>query len=962
MKFDGHEALTLTPSPEESHGLSPEDYDSIQIDQSEVSTPTGPPLARNSLIHEQILQGEQMRFELAKEEHFDLSEHLHMDMLAVSPSPPPPQLSPASSTAQSSPSGSSVNLAAANNPNGSAARKAAGAAAPAVDGYEFGRDLVVASASAAVDARDFAPELFEDTSALPHGLKIEPLPAKSRVETQIKVQMNMYPPPNERLLHLPADTISKPKLQLKHPFEVSPSTLLLDTVVVCDGDRNSRVNMCERCIKRERKRASRKKVRLPVEEAHWSADRQRRVIVFNCREVIEMGRIADVEIDGKMQQSLEIELPMRLACYCRHHREKTGFRVFFVIKDYSGRVLARGTSSPVMITDDHKAVSTGGPRPASTGGASCSASSSSEAEPNPKRQKRSDEFRAPPAASKPPSLTNISTTNVKQTHRSRGSVTSMSSSNGILSPPSASNYSGVSTAATSPIVSEKMLPQKSFDFSFGLDCEYTPKQTPQPRRESAALPTIHRIIPASGSIRGGIEVTLLGSNFIPGLVAKFGENCSISTQTWNATTIVAQLPPSPVPGPVVVSFEGIPVGDSQVFSYVDDTDRQLIELALQIVGMKMSGQLEDARDIARRIIGSSNIAGMRQLEQSVGSSGGNTNYRTSTIPLDELEALLVKMFEFMELFDTGDLPRWQLTNSEGQSALHLAACLGFDELCEFMLDHGAFIDALDKNGCSPLHFAALHNQEHVIDLLISRGAAAYKKTYTGATIMDLVDDDLRADLIGRYVITTSRFSSALSSQYPSDVSDDEDDDEETVDSSNEEALARAVAQGQTTISQNIADLFTGLKHNAVNSYQDFVDQPFWNKFIPERFTTTPPALAAAPPPSYEEIFPDGGASTSIDYSQAVVDDPKPVQRRRPARRQSAEEEVLQAWQDKRKQLNNDRMLFFFWLPVLIFTMVWISMKCVNYMNHADTNWLKESLTGLGKRVFNIPQQPPVTNN
>ncbi|KAK7678243.1 hypothetical protein QCA50_018815 [Cerrena zonata] len=126
------------------------------------------------------------------------------------------------------------------------------------------------------------------------------------------------------------------------------------------------------------------------------------------------------------------------------------------------------------------------------------------------------------------------------------------------------------------------------------------------------LPSIQRIIPAQGPIRGGIEVTLLGFNFRPGLAVKFGSNNALATHCWSETTIVTYLPPASQPGQVLVSFENhenMMLGGAQqqqVFTYTDDTDRQLIELALQIVGLKMNGKLEDAKNIAKRIVGSDN--------------------------------------------------------------------------------------------------------------------------------------------------------------------------------------------------------------------------------------------------------------------------------------------------------------------------------------------------------------------
>lgn len=103
-----------------------------------------------------------------------------------------------------------------------------------------------------------------------------------------------------------------------------------------------------------------------------------------------------------------------------------------------------------------------------------------------------------------------------------------------------------------------------------------------------ALPRMSRIIPSEGPMHGGIEVTILGENFVPGLEVTFGEMTAVSTQAWGANTLVCVLPPSPCSGPVMVDIKGsyIPAGaiQMQLFTYVDSGDKRLMELALQVVG------------------------------------------------------------------------------------------------------------------------------------------------------------------------------------------------------------------------------------------------------------------------------------------------------------------------------------------------------------------------------------------
>lgn len=83
-----------------------------------------------------------------------------------------------------------------------------------------------------------------------------------------------------------------------------------------------------------------------------------KLIQFNCPEVLDFS-------------SGTVVLPLRITCYCRHHREKTGFNVHFTVFDHSGRIVGSGITRPIMITDDHKstgvskAVSSAGQTPES---------------------------------------------------------------------------------------------------------------------------------------------------------------------------------------------------------------------------------------------------------------------------------------------------------------------------------------------------------------------------------------------------------------------------------------------------------------------------------------------------------------------------------------------------------------------------------------------------------------------
>lgn len=209
-------------------------------------------------------------------------------------------------------------------------------------------------------------------------LYIERLPAKSRVETQIPVKMTLHPMPQGiSKLHLQSYTVAKAKLMSKPTPEKHPEMLELHAMLVCtsamqdeakrsralalaagpqpiipghvrrsssgdsrssEDDKNKPANggpvhICGGCIERERKRAGRKKLKNPEEEQSWQKDEAMRIIMFNCYEVKDWTRPVpsnneDVDLPRIQypNNAGQVDIPMRITCYCRHQEEKMGFQ------------------------------------------------------------------------------------------------------------------------------------------------------------------------------------------------------------------------------------------------------------------------------------------------------------------------------------------------------------------------------------------------------------------------------------------------------------------------------------------------------------------------------------------------------------------------------------------------------------------------------------------------------------
>lgn len=728
-------------------------------------------------------------------------------------------------------------------------------------------------------------------------LRILPTPLKSRVETQIPIKMTLSPlPPGVTKLHLPGHTISKPKLLARPTPERSPDTLELHVGLVCtsameQGDLKKRaleraavvpqgylpdlddeenapqnggdVRICAGCITRERKRAARKKIKKPEEEKIWSQDEERRVIVFNTQEVKEWQPLSGVlDANGRpdpvVTRAMQIDAPMRIACYCRHHNEKMGFNVIFTIKDFQDRVIAQAMSNPIMITDDHKthpmaqvsnpqvseavtshtipvhmpqpqpmennhivpapsgpngafqlpqnngdnSVQRGGHSPYSgsvTSGKTTPTMSTSTvtgrtlsrpSSPNqggPAKKRKSSSSRvpngltmtrldtSPPPGSQTASAQLSTATSpfspnpspFQQPEQVFGALNGQAPfANGPPTPGSSdqvpffSNRSAsmdnlamaqLYSAPTSSHPSRAPSPnglrnsvangmQNQFTQSLAANLYSLPLGVNQPR----APPTIHKIIPNEGPKIGGIEVTVLGAAFFQGLEVFFGDQKATTTTYWGDSSLVCLLPPSPVAGTVAVTFkhQGVPGAQNfslgkqpPTFKYIDDNEDKLIRTALSVLGHKMSGQMVDVSDLARRILNDGNSTWASGGGSS--SSAGGPMFNHAANSHEHLESQLLKCLDLIDLDDSTHKTRLDLKRSTGHTMLHLACSLGYHRFVAALLARGANPDARDKGGFTALHMAAIHNHPEIVRRLMLVGADPTIRSLSSLTPADV---------------------------------------------------------------------------------------------------------------------------------------------------------------------------------------------------------------------------------
>ncbi|KAH9992615.1 hypothetical protein BJV77DRAFT_1060383 [Russula vinacea] len=278
-----------------------------------------------------------------------------------------------------------------------------------------------------------------------------------------------------------------------------------------------------------------------------------------------------------------------------------------------------------------------------------------------------------------------------------------------------------------------------------------PSLTPVPQ------PRIHRLIPSSGPIIGGIEVTILGSNFHPSLQLDclFGDVMASSTQRWSDNTLVCILPPRQTSGVVAVWFNGMQKDDDGtppcLFTYTDESDRALMELALQVVGLKMTGRLEDAKSVAMRIVGPANedaLSGSNAPNETQHVADSISLSLRSALhhmgPWSGLEKMVIDLLSLLDVrIDTpsgASLARaMDHKTSGGQTLLHFAAFLKYPTLVSFLIEHEVDKDARDHNGHTALHLASLVGAQGCAAVLLDAGANVEIVNVEGKTAQELAD-------------------------------------------------------------------------------------------------------------------------------------------------------------------------------------------------------------------------------
>ncbi|KAH3685742.1 hypothetical protein WICPIJ_003291 [Wickerhamomyces pijperi] len=855
--------------------------------------------------------------------------------------------------------------------------------------YEKARDILSHlkfGTEAAIQFDNEFPKSYleADIASLPYSLKVSNLPSSSRVETQIKLNLSISPAPEQGLVHLPADTIAKQKLCLSSPLpeEIKKDVLFLETFVLTSTTERP-CNICTRCIRREQKRASRRKSGVS-DNLNWSTNTTKRAIIFNSKELVSFPPNL-----SQVAQSKNLELSARIICYCRHHQESKGFKLLFILKNSQGEIIGKDVTSNIMIMDRKKTSEADKQANSGANGSDSNINSVSL-----------------PLHQHPLSPTSIEDDS-SEPHTGDSRVFkkkrawSPELSDGLSIAPSRSVVPGDSTSTTSMAKREPISPSSSAVSQFEqspihpiLQQNLLPTQSQQ--QNNSNIPIIQRVIPSQGPLRGGIEVTLLGCNFKQGLQVSFGMNKALSTNCWSDSTMVTYLPPATQPGQVLVTVEDPenPVNDvnakgNAIFTYLDDTDRQMIELALQIVGLKMNGKLEDARNIARKIIDGSSDQSNGSQSQTQSQSQSQTQTQTqsqtqlqhmnrpaNTLDLTD-ESLIIKLLTLLPA--TTNL-NWGVRNSEGQTLLHLSNLKSYHKLTLFQLQRGARVDYQDINGFTALHYAGMTGDRYLIELLLNYKANLNMKNNNGDTVRDICDanvldvfDKDQEELFGMSrKFSSSSISSSLLDEEDvavfstglhvsrmtndrladdSDSDDDNDDDENDeydFDTEDYEALEDEAETDTPTTPATVTTPPTttspSLWNKVRTAFQDGItdDLPRYDDLFPATGFNLPKLGFGLTMGSSTESNDTTSSSVELTATTTTTEESEQQQQQ-----QQPTEDIFLKFFNQRKNYENDKMLMYFWLPLLfVIISLLISINLMGY-NYNSTDKLQDVL----RRVF-----------
>ncbi|KAI8322719.1 hypothetical protein GQ54DRAFT_259401 [Martensiomyces pterosporus] len=273
----------------------------------------------------------------------------------------------------------------------------------------------------------------------------------------------------------------------------------------------------------------------------------------------------------------------------------------------------------------------------------------------------------------------------------------------------------------------------------------TAQLMPQLANSSAEAIQISQLMPAQGPVAGGTSILITGRGFHPNIAVFFGNVQAGHVQVVSSSNIACTLPPTSASGPVVVRVKDMLTmtvyeanGTQALFTYVEDTDQALLELALQVVGLRQGGQQNKDAGENRTLAGQQPQASVILHDQAVLGVLRSLRLASEKRNLVDIENSLVKLFMTLVTKNQLDASRLSMRHeASGRTLLHFSALLGMLNLLTFLATHGVTLDATDNNAMTAMHFASMYGRSEIVELLLNSGASHVVKSSLGQTAGDL---------------------------------------------------------------------------------------------------------------------------------------------------------------------------------------------------------------------------------
>ncbi|KAJ2213798.1 SPT3 Dosage dependent suppressor of Ty-induced promoter mutations-like protein [Coemansia sp. RSA 487] len=315
-------------------------------------------------------------------------------------------------------------------------------------------------------------------------------------------------------------------------------------------------------------------------------------------------------------------------------------------------------------------------------------------------------------------------------------------------------------------------------------------------RSSVQPMQINQLMPSQGPVAGGTTILISGRGFHPNIAVFFGEIQACRVQVLSSSNITCVLPPFRTPAPVSVKITDLltmvvydstsPVSGAGVFTYMEDTDQAILELALQVMGLRQGGQQSQQQlgGGPLTVLGSPLMSPVMQAQgtgspssrkssptrQNASASAAGTGtdaqglssqqkqqmnrilqdhtivttlrvLRTASEARDlmEIENSLVRLFMMLQSRGMMDASRLSMRHeTTGRTLLHFATLLGMRSLADFLVSRGVNIDDTENSGMTALHFAGMYaKRESIFELLLNSGASTVIRSGLGQTAGDV---------------------------------------------------------------------------------------------------------------------------------------------------------------------------------------------------------------------------------